>query len=667
MTALSIYLRYHHLVRSVPSVGRHLVNLAIAAVILSAFWGEPSLIAQSSFNEDEVKLNAEVRSLLLDGNYQELNRIADELRKDRPLTFSGLPKLQLFYEALSRADGETRQLQLRSVQDRMALIAGWVKASNNVTSRLALASALIGQGYLQRGGDYANRVSDEALLNFAKSLKMAEELLEATESLARKSKVRDPELYTALMRVGIGLGYDRPKMTKLMNQALDIDPWYDNAISTMTNYLLPQWYGNSGDLHRLADQIRSKLKAHPGDSGYALVALNAFLTPEYREFSANGLSWEKTRAGLKARLKRSPDSPRRLGQLLKYSKLANDRETAAEAVSLLRGRWDQNIFQSAEDFLRAERWSRADFRDGSARAVLEVDDGPAHSVAFIENGSVVIGVGTDKELRRFRVENGQPLEPWTSGVIYPEQVVTLPDGEHLLLSGSDSQGQPTLVSLDKQGQESEVGIGTFAARTVALAVDKQGQYFAIGQNSGSIRRWKQAEVPQPFEWQAFESNIVWALAFSPDGTQLASVGSSEIAIWDLAKRTEIRRWNCQESNALSVAWSPDGKTVATAGAGNEIRLWNPETGERTGQMIGGNASFFCIAFSSDGSRLVGATRSSEQVGIPGEIVVWSMADKSKLATLTGHALGIWKIAISPDDKIIASASADGTIRLWDMP
>ena len=667
MTSHPICLRYRPLVRYEFSVVRRLTQLAATVLILSQFWGSPALIAQSTYDEDEVKFTAEVRSLLLDGKYQDLNRIADELRKDRPLTFSGLLKLHVFYEAFSDAEGQTREAQLRSVEDRMALIAGWITASNNVTSRVALASALVGRGYLQRGGDYANRISADAHLNFAKSLKMAEELLEATEPMARKSKVRDPELYTVWMQVGIGLGYDRPKMTKLMNQALDIDPWYDHAIVTMTNYLLPQWYGDSGDLHRLADQVRNKLKAEAGESGYALVALHSFLSADYREFSPQGLSWEKTRAGLKARLKRSPDSPRRLGQLLKYSKLAHDRETAAEAVSQLRGRWDQNIFRSAEDFLRAERWSRANFRDGDARAVFEIDDGPAQSVAFIENGTVVIGVGMQKELRRFQVSNGQPLEPWTSGVIYPERVATLPDGEHILLSGSDSQGQPTLIMLDMEGQESEVGIGTFAAPTTSLAVDKQGQYFAVGQINGSIRRWKQADVPQPFEWQASNSNALWGLAFSPDGTQLASVGSVDIVLWDLAKRTEIRRWKCQDFSTVTVAWSPDGKTVATAGEGNEIRLWNPETGERTGEVIGGNSSFCCLAFSSDGSRLVGASRSWAQLGVPGEIVVWSMPDKKKLASLTGHALGIWSMTISPDDKIIASASADGTIRLWDMP
>ena len=96
-------------------------------------------------------------------------------------------------------------------------------------------------------------------------------------------------------------------------------------------------------------------------------------------------------------------------------------------------------------------------------------------------------------------------------------------------------------------------------------------------------------------------------------------------------------------------------------------MWDAETGNLLQKLVGGNTSITSLAFRSDGRRLVGGTRSWNQTAIPGELVVWSLPENQRLATLAGHALGIWQVRISPDDKTIATASEDGTIRLWDLP
>ena len=134
-----------------------------------------------------------------------------------------------------------------------------------------------------------------------------------------------------------------------------------------------------------------------------------------------------------------------------------------------------------------------------------------------------------------------------------------------------------------------------------------------------------------------------SLAFSPDGKTLATGRE----LWDIAMRTEI------DSNI--VAFSPDGKTLVTGTSVQDIATQTA--------IITLESSI--VAFSPDGTTLAAAN--NDHTFKIHKVKLWDIATRRNIATFEGHTRSIRSLAFSPDGAILASGSFDGTVKLWDMP
>eukprot|EP00913_Durusdinium_trenchii_P035266 g32996.t1 len=171
-------------------------------------------------------------------------------------------------------------------------------------------------------------------------------------------------------------------------------------------------------------------------------------------------------------------------------------------------------------------------------------------------------------------------------------------------------------------------------------------------------------VTQPAPPKAYRVAIpVTALAFSPDGKQLASSGYHEVIVWDPVKGTIVRRITDVAERVYNLDFSPDGKLLAVAagtpGQLGEVKLFDTATGKRVADLVTSDDSVFSVAFSPDGKRLASG-------GADRAIRIFDVATRKLLATIEDHADWVMDVAWSPDGTRLASASRDKTSKVFDM-
>jgi WD40 repeat protein len=296
-------------------------------------------------------------------------------------------------------------------------------------------------------------------------------------------------------------------------------------------------------------------------------------------------------------------------------------------------------------------------RRSGAVGILHGHTDAVESIAFSPGGGTLASVSGDKTLRFWSVTRsgryplGHPLH--ASGPLY--SVAWDPSGRTV---ASGSFNDVILWSVARHAQEQAIRYDSGAVTTVAFS--RHGERLAAGGFNGTVLLWNVVTHKRTL-LRLPGRKPVTSVAFSRDGTELATGSDKSVVLWKVANASPVGQpLTGVTGDVYTVAFSPDGKTIAAAGSSGQVVRWNVATGRPFGSPLTGLSKVYDIAFSPDGRALAaGGARTT---------MLWQLASNRRL----GEALSVRQgavnsVAFSPDGRVLASAGADRTITVWNYP
>jgi len=314
---------------------------------------------------------------------------------------------------------------------------------------------------------------------------------------------------------------------------------------------------------------------------------------------------------------------------------------------------DNEIFASAGGDGKVNLWKVSPEREMTT--LLEQKEA-VWTIAFSPDGAVLATAGADKVVKLWNVST-RKVEKTLKG--HSDTVTSVKfslDGKLLATASDDNTVRLWDV---RTGTELAPPLKGHLAGVRSVAFSTDGKSLATAGMDSMVKVWDLSTRKELMTLEGHEGDVN-SVVFLPDSRLATASSDSSVRLWDInARQYRKTIYGAHHGTVREVAFSPDGKFLASGGNDKAVRIWDADTGELVETLEGHNDKVASVYFSPDNEMLASA-------GEDQKIKIWEKAKNWRAPTTLDVKAALRSVAFSPKGGKLAFADANGAVTLWDI-